>query len=236
MRLNVTDRGSGPRVALLVHGMMGSSESWWRVVPLLVGRGHRVIAVDLPGHGLSPRDPELTVPRAADAVADTLAAFDITDVTIAIGHSFGGLVLAAGASRLRPELAVYIDSPFTSRGGGDRATVTADYELARTQRTFERLRVDRPAYGERDCRVEARAAELFDPATGAAVAAGPGGSWPPAPGSIVVRPEPSRYVTAEQAAGLAASGVVVRSIPGASHTVWYGHFGEFVGALPEVFD
>lgn len=235
MLLNAREEGPGPLTALLLHGMMGSAESWWRVSELLAFRGYRVIAVDLPGHGSSPRDPGLTIPRAADAVADTLAARGIEEVSVAIGHSFGGLVLAAGAARIRPGLAVYVDSPFTSRGGGVRSDVVAEYERARTSRTVGRLRAERPQYGEHDCVVEARAAAVFDPATGAAVAAADGGSWPPERGSIVVRPEPSRYVTTEQAGALEASGVVVRSIPGASHSVWYGHFDEFVAALPEVF-
>ncbi len=235
MPLHVDVHGSGPRTAVLLHGMMGSAESWWRISPLLVSRGYRVLAVDLPGHGLSPRDDRLTIPRAADAVADAVDALGVTGVDVAIGHSFGGLVLAAGAESLRPAIAVYVDSPFTSRGGAVAADVTAEYESARARRTVAGLRATHPLYGEEDCNVEARAADRFDAATGAAVAAGPGGSWPPAPGSIMVRPEPSRYVTAEQAAALEAAGVQVRSIPGASHSVWYGHFDEFVAALPEVF-
>ena len=71
--LNVIEAGEGDRVAVLLHGMMGSAESWHRVVPLLVERGFRVLALDLPGHGLSPRDPELTIETAADAVVATLA-------------------------------------------------------------------------------------------------------------------------------------------------------------------
>ena len=59
MKLHVEVQGQGERTALLLHGMTGSRESWWRVVPLLVASGHRVLAIDLPGHGLSPRDPSL---------------------------------------------------------------------------------------------------------------------------------------------------------------------------------
>jgi pimeloyl-ACP methyl ester carboxylesterase len=215
--------------------MMGSAESWWRVAPLLVDRGYRVLALDLPGHGLSGRDTDLTVGRAADAVAGTVEAITAGAPALAIGHSFGGTVLAAAQERLRPDLAVYVDAPFASRGGWDRAEVVDEYERDRRARTYDDLRRSRPHYGEQDCVVEARAAERFDPATAAAVAAAPGGSWAPAPGSIVVRADPSSHVTPDQASELQGRGVEVRSIAGASHSVWYSHFDEFVAALPEVF-
>jgi pimeloyl-ACP methyl ester carboxylesterase len=235
MHLHVDETGTGPRTAVLLHGMMGSSESWWRIAPLLVDRGYRVLAIDLPGHGLSDRDGELTVERAADAVARTVADAGAAHPDVAIGHSYGGQLLAAAAPRLAPALAVYVDSPFSARGGWDRDEVAARYESDRRTRTSEELRSTRPYYSDRDCVVEGRAAERFDPATAAAVSAGPGGVWMPASGSIVVRPDPSGYVDDARAAELTALGVEVRSIPGGAHSLWYSHFDEFVAALPEVF-
>nr|BFE86321.1 hypothetical protein GCM10020093_089220 [Planobispora longispora] len=65
MRLNTCEWGSGDRVAVLIHGIMASSRCWWRVGPALAERGYRVVAVDLPGHGGSPRgaDPADYSPR-----------------------------------------------------------------------------------------------------------------------------------------------------------------------------
>jgi pimeloyl-ACP methyl ester carboxylesterase len=40
---------------VLVHGVTSSSRTWWRVGPALAERGYRVLAVDLRGHGASPR-------------------------------------------------------------------------------------------------------------------------------------------------------------------------------------
>jgi pimeloyl-ACP methyl ester carboxylesterase len=237
MRLHAETAGDGDETVVLLHGMTGAAESWWRITDLLADRGLRVVALDLPGHGRSPRSPTMTVLDAAAAVAGTLDVLGVRPVAT-LGHSFGGLVLTAAVAtgRLDAGITVCVDAPFGTRGGYDRAEVQAEYEAERDSRTEDRLRAEKPHYGERDCQVEARAASRFDPVTAAAIAAGPGGTWPPRPGSIVVRADPSHFVDVATAAALTASGVDVRSIPGAAHSVWYSHFDAFVATLPEVFD
>ena len=217
MRLNVIDSGSGDRTVLLLHGMSGSAESWWRVSEELTERGSRVLAVDLPGHGLSPRDPTSTVSSAADALIETVAALADERPLVAMGHSYGGTACA-----------------FT--GGADRDELIAQYTSDRRSRQDASwLRETRPFYSERDAVVEARAADRFDPVTAASISSGADVEHIPAPGSILVRADPSRFVADEDAERLAACGVDVRTIPGAAHTVWFSHFDEFVTVLPEVF-
>lgn len=236
MLLHALETGDGPRTAVLLHGLMGSSESWGRVVPLLADRGYRVLALDLPGHGLSPRDPYLTIDRAASAVAETIALLAPGQPIEAIGHSYGATVLAAAAEQLQPALAVYVDASLVLAGAADRQALTAAYEQDRLRRTSpEALRASRPFYSATDAEVEARAAERFDPATSASISCGPDQSWEAAPGSIILRADPSAWVTDEDARRFEEGGVEVRSIPGAAHTVWYSHFAEFTGALPEMF-
>jgi pimeloyl-ACP methyl ester carboxylesterase len=93
--------GEGQPV-LLVHGLAGGSANWCEVVPELV-RGHRVIAVDLPGHAGSPPLPSgATVDDFAAEVAAVLDAEGVESALVA-GHSFGGLVALRLAHR-RPEL------------------------------------------------------------------------------------------------------------------------------------
>ncbi|MBF4624948.1 alpha/beta fold hydrolase [Clavibacter sp. VKM Ac-2872] len=235
MHLRIDETGTGPRAAVLLHGLMGSAESWWRVAPVLAARGYRVLAVDLPGHGLSDRDPELTIPRAAAAVTRAVADAGVERPALAIGHSFGGIVLGEAFPERRPEVVVYVDAPLAPTGGGDPVEIRDAYERDRRGRTAEALRISRPEYSDRDREAEGRAAARFDPATAAALAAVPSYTWAPEPGSIVVRADPSRFVSAEEAARLAASGVDVRGIPGAAHSVWYSHFDAFTAALPEAF-
>lgn len=236
MLLNAVDLGEGPRVAVLLHGLMGSAESWWRLMPLLARRGYRVLALDLPGHGLSPRDPQLTIERAAAAVDETVRILAPGQPVSAIGHSYGATVLAAVAARLRPELTVYVDASFSFAGGGDRRALIAAYARDRAARlSAHDLRRNRPFYSAEDAVVEARAAERFDPSTSAALSCGRDESWTAAPGSIMIRADPSIWVGDDDAQRLEQSGVTVRSIPGAAHTVWYSHFSEFVTSLPEMF-
>jgi pimeloyl-ACP methyl ester carboxylesterase len=235
MRLHERQWGDGEKLALLLHGMMGSSESWWRVAPEIAARGYRVVALDLPGHGLSASDPQLTVEAAARSVVDTLADLSPMPPDVAIGHSYGGTVLAAAVTALKPGRAIYVDAPTTSRGGWDREETRAEYAASRTERTYENLRRDRPHYSARDCEVETRAAEQFDVDTAAGLAAASGGDWTPSspPPSLMVRPVPGDYISDRDADALRARGVEVRNIPGASHSVWYGHFEEFMAAIDD---
>ncbi|MFY9714495.1 MAG: alpha/beta hydrolase family protein [Microbacterium sp.] len=222
------------KTAVLLHGMMGSAESWWRVIPLLVGNGYRVIAVDLPGHGLSPRDSHLTVASAAASVVETLDHLAPHLPIHAIGHSYGATVLAAAG--LDADVTVYLDSPLSFPGGGDPMRLAARYASDRQQRQDPVwLRSSRPFYTTRDAEVEARAATRFDPVTDASISCGGDVELIPKRGSILVHADPSNWVTDEHRRKFAEQGVSVRSIPGAAHSIWYSHFAEFIASIPEMF-
>ena len=78
---------------MLVHGVTSSSRTWWRVGPALAGRGFGVLAVDLRGHGASPRGAAgLAVGDLADDVAETVAGTAGGPVELLVGHSLGALV------------------------------------------------------------------------------------------------------------------------------------------------
>ncbi|WP_394690199.1 alpha/beta fold hydrolase BchO [Hoeflea sp.] len=80
-------------VALLVHGAGASSHSHRGLMPLLA-RNHRVIAIDLPGHGFTrgARSADLTLPGMARALSGLLSTLKLNPA-IAIGHSAGVAVL-----------------------------------------------------------------------------------------------------------------------------------------------
>ena len=101
----VTDAGAAKPVAVLVHGITGWWRTWWRVGPALADRGWRVIAVDLRGHGTSPRvDGIATAESLADDVAASIEALAVAPVDALIGHSLGAAVLMELAHR-RPDVA-----------------------------------------------------------------------------------------------------------------------------------
>jgi pimeloyl-ACP methyl ester carboxylesterase len=80
-------------LAVLVHGVTSSSRTWWRVGPALAERGYRVLAVDLRGHGSSPRPTAgLSVADLATDVAETVEAAARPPVDLLVGHSLGALV------------------------------------------------------------------------------------------------------------------------------------------------
>jgi pimeloyl-ACP methyl ester carboxylesterase len=82
----------GPPVVLL-HAL-GSSMHTWAAFTKVLPR--HAIALDLPGHGTSPRTGDYTFTAMADAV---LAALDGHDEVDLVGHSLGGAVAMHVAMR-----------------------------------------------------------------------------------------------------------------------------------------
>ncbi|MFE3944824.1 alpha/beta fold hydrolase [Streptomyces sp. NPDC059118] len=88
---------------LLIHGSASSTRSWNPMVPLLTG-SHRVIRIDLLGHGRSakPADGSYAIPdqaRRAGVALDRLG----VEHAVVVGHSSGGVVATALAEQ-RPDL------------------------------------------------------------------------------------------------------------------------------------
>lgn len=90
---------------LLVHGFAGSTFSWRHVTPTLESEGYRVIAVDLPGFGLSERDTSFAYTSAARAelLWTLLNTIEPGARWHLAGHSMGGDTVAAMALQ-KPEL------------------------------------------------------------------------------------------------------------------------------------
>src|SRR5919109_1870809 len=100
LTLRAHSLGSGPPL-LLLHGVMANARTWGRAAEALASR-HRVMAVDLRGHGESDKPDRgyAELEFVADLTA-LLRGFDATpDV---IGHSMGGRI-AAEAAAAHPEL------------------------------------------------------------------------------------------------------------------------------------
>ena len=92
----------GP-VVLLVHGLVSDNRTWTRAMNDLSGRGLRVIAPDLLGHGRSDKPSAgYALTAFAESLADLMASLGVAKVTV-IGHSYGGAV-AMQLAHSYPEL------------------------------------------------------------------------------------------------------------------------------------
>ena len=102
--------GDGPQLVLL-HGY-GRSLTDWNAAAALLTAGHRVLAVDLPGHGRSPDISPWTLPAVVEHLADTLDAHGVPEAVM-VGHSLGGMVAIeyarANPDRARARAAVNLD-------------------------------------------------------------------------------------------------------------------------------
>ena len=104
-RFHVVERGEGPSV-LLIHGLGGQTRHFHALIPELA-RDHRVVAIDRPGSGYSPRmrgvgGGPIEQARAVAALIDALG----LDRPLVVGHSLGGAVA----------LALGLDHPHAVRG------------------------------------------------------------------------------------------------------------------------
>jgi len=94
----------GSEGVLLVHGFSGSTFSWRYTALALAEEGYRVIAVDLPGFGLSERNLNFspTADHRAELLWSLLESLDSGSDWHLVGHSMGGGVVAAMALQ-RPD-------------------------------------------------------------------------------------------------------------------------------------
>jgi pimeloyl-ACP methyl ester carboxylesterase len=73
---------------VLVHGLRGSSAEWETLHDMLEAHGHRVVAVDLPGHGARIDEP-FSIGESLVTVADTVRSLGPATVFV-VGRGLGG--------------------------------------------------------------------------------------------------------------------------------------------------
>lgn len=90
---------------VLVHGAAHGAWCWEEVDKRLVARGHRVVTLDLPGHGRRAAEArQASVAAYARAVADAMALAGVSR-GIVVGHSMGGVVISKVAELVPSRIA-----------------------------------------------------------------------------------------------------------------------------------
>lgn len=116
--------GQGPAV-VLVHGW-GLHGGIFAELAAELSRAHRVTVVDLPGHGRSPLDGEMSLAPIADRVAAL-----VPEPATWLGWSLGGFVALDAALRHAPRVARLV-----LVGATPRFVQAADWTAAMTPETF----------------------------------------------------------------------------------------------------
>jgi len=103
--LAINDRGQGPTIVIL-HGLFGSADNLGQIAGILA-ENHRVLSMDLPGHGQSPHTHDYGHEAMANIVINNLIERGVSQCAI-IGHSLGGKIgmAIASAAEVRDDLTV----------------------------------------------------------------------------------------------------------------------------------
>lgn len=229
MRLALHDSGTGSRVAVLIHGMMSDHRAWHRVAAELAADDYRVVAVDLAGHGASPRSRRYSPQAWADDVIETLeSSLDVAPDVI-IGHSLGALVASLVAERFPPRAAIYVDPAFAFPRGIRGVALKAVFTLA-PRPTAWMLRKLYPHWSPDEVELELSTVRLWDKRTILGfVDTKP--LTPPreivAP-SLVILAERSMLISRAVAGALRDLGMSVKTIAGTGHTVFRDDHASFM--------
>jgi len=234
VKLAVHASGSGDRTAILIHGIMSDHRAWERVSAELADNGFRVLAVDLAGHGASPRSKRYTPRGWADDVVETVAPLLDGPPELVMGHSLGGLVASIAADRLAPRAAIYVDPAFAFPRGIRGALFKMGFALAPRPRRSALVRWN-PRWSARDVENELSALRDWDKRT----ILGFADTRPVVPPlrlvapSLVVLAEKSLLITDAAAGSLRRLGMTVETMAESGHSVFRDDHAGFMRLVDE---
>lgn len=165
--------GPAGRPLVLLHGVTASARIWWRIGPALAASGRRVVAPDMPGHGLTGH--WLGHHRFRDTANDVAAwirraGLDVPELQV-VGHSWGAMTAAAlPRAGVRPATLVLLDPPavpytvISSMASDPQELPYPDLETA----TYA-LTAASPTWSPEDVRAKAEALLQLDVSAGRSV-------------------------------------------------------------------
>ena len=92
--------GAGEPTLVFLHGLGSDGEGSFKPQIERYSTSHRVLTVDLPGHGASPERPLVGGLRALGSSLARAVASQASGPTVLVGHSLGGILALAMASEL----------------------------------------------------------------------------------------------------------------------------------------
>jgi pimeloyl-ACP methyl ester carboxylesterase len=212
---------------VLIHGTATDSRTWHRVAPRIAAYGHRVVAVDLRGHGLSPRG-HYSLRALTDDLVEALPARP----DVVVGHSMGGALLALAVEAVCPRRAVYAEPYWNVRAA--TAPPAMDGFLRFKRMTAEQIATHNPRWSAADVQAEVAARACWDPRSLADLLR----YDMPAPpkrrdgSDIVLLAE--RPMVPLDIEGLREDGYEVTTIPDAGHNLYHDNLPCFLDALAPV--
>lgn len=217
---------------MLIHGMMSDHRAWHRVAAELRDDGYRVLAVDLAGHGVSPRSRRYSPRRWAADVAETLDAELDGPPDLLMGHSLGALVASLVAERLAPRVAVYVDPAFGFPRGARGVALKAMFTISPRPSAWVLRRLN-PRWTADDVELEVATLRVWDKRT----ILGFVDTRPLVPPlklvapSLVILAEKSLLISRADALALRGLGMTVTTIAGAGHTVFRDDHPRFMSLV-----
>ncbi|MDX2344515.1 MAG: alpha/beta fold hydrolase, partial [Acidimicrobiia bacterium] len=149
--LATTTWGTGPRRALLLHGLTSAGAIWWRVADELVAMGFTVVAPDLRAHGNSPAGDDLTIGSYRDDVLLLGGGWDLL-----IGHSLGGAI-AAVVSAVHPLFASRLNLEDPALDSVETARLLAESPEPTANPTIAGIAAEHPDWHPRDVEIKVEA-------------------------------------------------------------------------------
>lgn len=97
-RVHYRELGAGPAI-VLVHGLGGNMRNFDYLPLQELARAHRLVLIDRPGSGHSPRrdDARAALSAQANVVAGLVRALQLPQPPLLVGHSLGGAIALAVA-------------------------------------------------------------------------------------------------------------------------------------------
>lgn len=122
-KLSYISKGSGPNPIMMIHGW-ACDHTFLDAQTDEFSKAHRVLALDLPGHGQSEAPAPLTIDAMVAAVEAVRAAAKVNQLTL-VGHSMGAIVVREYAKLYpaRTKAVIFLDGSIFQLppGAADRA-------------------------------------------------------------------------------------------------------------------